>query len=494
MPRSDDRLLSIMVERGTITATDRNSVLQTQRNRRLAEGKHPKNRVGALIRELGLAQRREVNEALAVQRERSRHKTPPSPDFHGFRITTSVRALAVVAAAIFVAVAASQGVAWGNAASVAGFALVVLSVIAEWIAERRVVPALWKGLWVTLLLPVPVGLAIAYAHLGSLSEAAVGQGPAGAHDTADRTLTLVRRVIAVVLLSHAFGYAWAVWKHSLHKFAQARAGAIQDVIVHIERILHVGNDPMAERQDKAIREVVNAARTILSLSAWDRARCKVRSFFGRPNVTAVMYLVPFNSTDAATGTAKPRSGRPSDVPPATYNAFRVVASSFPLLREDIRRIQDWISDNHHPAALNKRVFDERIADAKRRSKRRWREEFLAYSDRKEWTSVTGWVHSEHATVESADASSCLAFDTSLGDQLLEEFDDIDDRRWFQVHSFVACPVFDTAHGARGVLLAIKNMRAGFVPEDREMLEFGALLIRRALDAKLGERPQGGGAN
>jgi hypothetical protein len=240
-------------------------------------------------------------------------------------------------------------------------------------------------------------------------------------------------------------------------------GAIKDLFIRVESILHDRHLSVEERQRKSLALVLKSTRNIIQLSPWDRTIRLMKFYRKGACLTSALYFVPDN----------------------VQRRFYIQESVFPENVPD--RVRDAyliISQNHNPCFLDESEFERHKKLAKGNNPEGWQERFLNFAERSQFISVCGWIYEKKETLISRDADKCLAFDGSFIDKAktIKGFSH-KDKRWVDVKSFTGCIVNGPNGRVAGVLLVMKNIRGGLVPEDLEITIIASQLMGRILQFK-----------
>jgi hypothetical protein len=123
---------------------------------------------------------------------------------------------------------------------------------------------------------------------------------------------------------------------------------------------------------------------------------------------------------------------------------------------------------HFPVQLQLGRYEDRVARCKAAGGDKWEELFRNQQDRSEFVSLTGYVYSKAQTVTSGNLDTCLVFDRGYLQIVKDLPPDALDA--FDFMSVIAVPVIDATRHPRGVLMALRRMSRGFIPEDYHVVE------------------------
>jgi hypothetical protein len=456
------KFLRVAVDMGVISDQTRSSVLQQQENDKLM--RHPHRPVGEIMCELGYATADRLAEIVREQEERRRRGSGWFRRAFHREGPLQIPELATAALAVV-----AVGVLWkrfgfhlSDAVQIGVFLSYLCSVAVASVRLGELISALYRTTRIYLVLVVPVLGLIAVGQLHTLKGAVPPKGHPDVLSMFGRlqVLAIVGSIVILGLAAHA------VWAARALRFAQARTGAVKDVLIRVQKILGDASRPEEERRNEATRLTLDSLRAMIPLHTWDWVRRLV--FLNRPSAvaTSVVLLVP--TSEAALPQNASKTIPISAAEPRDIRSFSAVASSYPPdTPQDVRVELVGVEREYRPVSLDEARFNERKKDAKGANPKGWRERFLNFTDRHEFVSAAGWVYAKRVFLVSPDAAKCLAFDNSHYEQLVKKGIPSSSLRWTRVRSFIACPVTSRSGSVLAVLLVYKNVRSGFVPEDQE---------------------------
>jgi GAF domain-containing protein len=171
-------------------------------------------------------------------------------------------------------------------------------------------------------------------------------------------------------------------------------------------------------------------------------------------------------------------------PSASGNTFDVKLYETSDSRADVKLATDRIRAAHHPVHFDTQWYDKTVSHCQRVAGENWTDLFIKQLDRSERVSFTGLVFSRRKPIHSNDLDRCPVFDRTYMSCLKDVNPLV--RNALDFRSVIAYPVFSSKNqdGApRGVLVALRAMRNGFLPQDREAMQKIALLMGIALDTQ-----------
>jgi hypothetical protein len=460
---NNDRFLELAVQMNRISDSTKTFVMEEQRKlRRRGDNK----RVGEILVENNLidpASREEICQEQQRRRKaqlsRFRRIIPDLPSVIGLQF------LVILLAMIGVIVARSQySVPLESATEIAGFAAFCICTAIQYIAERRaarrsLLVSAYRVGRVFLLLMIILLVFYAISSLQSLGDIITVHPDDDSRSRVALWLTRFRFAFLILVLAVCALLLYSIWKFYSQRYVEARMGALKDLIIRVESTLRDRAILPEHRQSASIEIVLKGLRNILKLSPWDRAVRKVKFYRKTTSLTTVAYLEP-----------EPQ-----------YRGFRIVEVAFPENAPD--RARDafrYLRGNYHPASLNEETFEHYKTLAKGENPKGWKERYLNFPGRHEYISACGWIFAKRETLFSKNALKCLAFDNYFIEDLKKKGYSKEELEWVEIHSFIGCPVFASDSSTAGVLLILKNVRSGFVPEDLESAIIASQIIGRIL--------------
>ncbi|HXU38958.1 MAG TPA: hypothetical protein VN937_21570 [Blastocatellia bacterium] len=404
--------------------------------------------------------------------EQQRRRTERSLGFgriiHGMRSVIGGQLLvAVLAAACVVLAHFIYGVSVASASEVAGFCSFCVCTLLEYLAERpgsrrSLSFAAYKvGRVFALLFLISLVIYVLYAvySLNNTGDIITVHPDLDSKSRVALWLSKFKSAFVTLVVAVCLLLLYAIWKFYSQRYVEARMGALKDMIIRVESTLRDRTLSPEHNQTVSIGIVLKGLRNILKLSPWDRLTRKLKFYRKTAGLITVAYLEPEQDN----------------------KVFRIVDVAFPENGPD-RALEgfSYLRDNYRPAFLDEDTFRHFRDLAKGENPKGWRERYLNFSGRGKYISACGWIFAKRETLLSKDALRCLAFDNSFVDDLKQMGYSEKEIEWIEVHSFIGCPVFVSDNITAGVLMALKNVRSGFVPEDLESAVIASQLIGRIL--------------
>lgn len=445
------RFLRVAVEMAVISEAIAEQTLKQQRLER--RSRKPHRLVGTILQDNGHADKNRCD-AIAERVNQLRG---------GFQIarlwfTPNSRVqVAQLIIAICALAAVPLIVRWSNASvadamQYASFGAFVLFTFVCFLPDRAILRAVYRGFRMASILAAVFGLIyiVRAVVLGA------------------NTSTWLFRGLAVLLVILVISAAlFFVWKDRSRRFAVARFGALKDLLITLQQTKNRADLTGRERGEQAIDSIMKALQAMITLSAWDWARRMAMLNRSSAISTSAVLLVPTEQ----------------ETPRGRQQCLRVRAASYPPEAPQAAvKVLERIAAEYRPSMFDESRYQERVRVASEANPEGWQDRFPSSSDRWEFTSASGWVHTRQQILVADVAERCLVFDNSFHEDLFRNDPSAAAvMHWLRVGSFIATPVPHTNGKGCGVLFVFKNVRHGFSPDDHECLTAVAQLLSELLD-------------
>jgi hypothetical protein len=341
---------------------------------------------------------------------------------------------------------------WGTVALVAS----VLSAL--WIALTNIIPDIFDGSipthrffpWIIMVIgPLSWGYCIYVAH--DWLELSRGSGaPAVSH--------WHRLLGATVLLGAAYliFYIISKWRHFEIWFLECRIdlmrGLVSRTFTGISRLRVAEEQPERQVVLSYVHQVLQEAARIMIMNPWSRLLKKFVLGRGPVGVVSIWYLEPDTSVDGS------------------FSRFNVLLTVAPNAPTEVTETFEKIRRSHHPTRLDTNRFHQAFTHSMKDGEFD-EQAFIKLPDRRDFVSVVGFDFENKQGIYSGNALRHPYFDHTYTGSLNMENLSYTVRRWLDFKSFAAYPVLtpDSNDKPIGVLIAFKNLRNGFTPEDKTAL-------------------------
>lgn len=335
-----------------------------------------------------------------------------------------------------------------DAVGIASFIALVLFSLLDYLVDRDVLLALYRGMKpvVFFLILATMGLAMySLIDLGGVSELHAQEET---KNIVNNQLLKIKSGFFALLVACLIAGGYAYWKFKATRFAEGRVGLLKDLLVQVNQILSDEKLDAYTKESKAINYCLVTLLAAIELSPWQWLMRKLKVIKRSFCVCAVEILEPDSANQNYRITA---AVYPNDVPASAKSAL------------------EWIEKNYFPAYLDEAQFNDLVELAKGTNPKGWRSRFFNFKGREKVVSAVGWIGKKKITLLSHDASRCRAFDSSYMELLAGQNFVKQDLNWAKIRSFIGCPIGPPHLDPSPVLFVTKNIPHGFVDEDREVL-------------------------
>ena len=458
-PMTQAKFLSVGIFEQRLSKTQAREILAEQRQR--AQHSFPTRRVGEVGVELGILTADSSNFILA-QQALYVSQNRPLPDFldgnDDLPITPhTLKKLACVILAISMLAVWVLTRNWTNVATVAGIGAALYLVVENFqfaISRGRIVwqriPAFSAAIAFPTALFFIVDAARALGQLGATGRATPSAVRA-------RIVQLIVWQIVLAAVSVFFALIGA-WRHREIWMLEARSAVIHSLVTRaylgLTELKRGKNVPPTLAKDYA-EELMNKAATVMRLNPWEDLLRKLLFWVEPIGAVSLWYLEP-----------EPE-----------LKSFRIKMYKAPTAPQEALAAFDLIGSEHRPAWHDEARY---LAQIRRLSTsgHLHRALFINEPQTRTLTSLAGFVFARRTSITTGNLNECLVFNRSYLDAVnkIEVTNSL--RGWLNFTSGAAYPVFrdgdDTE--ALGVLMAFKNTRNGFTPEDKTVMVTSARLL------------------
>lgn len=242
---------------------------------------------------------------------------------------------------------------------------------------------------------------------------------------------------------------YGLWKFFATRLAESRIGILKDLLIRVEDALT--DQSRLVRSEETTQLCMTSLLSMLELSPWNLL---LRSFRLVRRDFAFCHVLLFTP----------------DLLTRSYQIEQLRYRGPVPMR--VGQALDEIRLSHRPAFLDTEMLEQAIKAAKESGGGHWLQNYLRTPGRDTFISACGWIGAKKEALFSTNAKLSLAFDHSTVETFRSRRQlEPQELRWLKVGSFIGCPVWAEGGGSENsaVLMAVKNVVGGFVPEDQEIV-------------------------
>lgn len=348
-----------------------------------------------------------------------------------------------------------------DAAGFASFVGFVLFSLLDYLIDRDVLLAIYRGIKFLVLLLIIVALGMAVLSLVDLGEVAALLTTEEARHSAAARLSKVRIGFFASISAFLIASGYAFWKFKSTRFAEGRVGLIKDLLVQVNQTLTDSSLNAESKKRQSIDYCLATLLAAIELSPWQWLLRKLR-LLRRSFCVCVVEIME---------------------PDIAINKYKITSSAYPNdTPSSAKTVFEWVEKNYMPVFLDEIRFNELVDLAKGSNSKGWRTRFFNFKGRESVVSAVGWIGKKKVTLLSHDSMKCRAFDASYMSLLDSQNFTKPDRNWLKIRSFIGCPVGSPSLDPSPVLFVTKSIPHGFVDEDREVVIAVSQIIDMVLAA------------